>query len=174
MSRLRKINEKQKKQAAVQNIDSPFSDEECLRILKNAGYGYVLDGTKYERIGTFGRNIGYAGFYSRQVLTKKEKEAISFPIIFYNEIYTFKEKETGKYETFLISWPHDIDGQILSKNEIVTPDRLVRRDPVVTRYNISGGELKNKFSDLTGDTINSYAAIGSYKTFEEAINHIKD
>lgn len=167
MTRLRKLKEKQ---AAVPNIDSPFSDKDCLEILKNAGYGYVLDETKYERIATATKNSGYFGFYCRQALTEKEKETISFPIIFYNEIYAFIEKKTRKYETFLISWAHDINGQILSKNEIVTPDRLVRRDPVVTRYNITAGEVYNHFTEGTGDPINSYATIGKYGSFEDAIN----
>ena len=181
MTRLRKIKERQlRRQAAVQNIPSPFSNEDCLKILDENGYGYILDKTKpgyvldeskYEYLGTSGQMIGYAGFYSKQALTKKEKETISFPIIFYNEIYSFIEKETGKYETFLISWAHDINGQILSKNEVVTPDRLVRRDPIVKKYNMSGGELKRTIAN-NGDTIGSYAIIGTYNSFEETINKI--
>jgi len=179
MSRLRKIKERQ---AAVQNMTSPFSNEDCLKILDENGYGYILDKTKpgyvldeskYEYLGTSGRTIGYAGFYCRQVLTKKEKETILFPIIFYNEIYSFIEKETRKYETFIISWPHDINGQILSKNEIVTPDRLVRRDPIVTRYTFLGGEVLGFFTEYSGKPIDKYMTIGRYDSLEEALNFIK-
>jgi len=181
MTRLRKLKERQlKRLAAVQNIDSPFSDEECLRILKNAGYGYLFDeakgeyiiNDKYERIGNI--NYGYFGFYSYQALTKEEKETISFPIIFYSEIYSFHEKGTGKFETFLISWPHDINGQKLSKNIAVTPDKLVRRDPVVERFTDTGGYVKGLFQNGNQGTINSYAATGTYNSFDEAFYTAKN
>jgi len=158
--------------SAVQNnANSPFSDEDCLKILEDKGYGYVLDKSKYERVGTFNREIGFYGFYCYQALTNKEKETIKFPIIFYNEIYTFKEiNKTGRYETFLISWPHDTKGQMLSTKENVTPDKLVRKDPFVKRYDVYGGQVKNKFSATSGDTIDSYATIGNFETFDEAFN----
>ena len=46
MSRLRKVNEQERKQAAVQNMDSPFSDKECLKILEEVSYRYLFDKTK--------------------------------------------------------------------------------------------------------------------------------
>ena len=46
MSRLRKVNEQEHKRAAVQNMDSPFSNEECLKILEESRYRYLFDKTK--------------------------------------------------------------------------------------------------------------------------------
>ena len=41
MTRLRKIKERQlRRQAAVQNMPSPFSNEDCLKILDENGYGF--------------------------------------------------------------------------------------------------------------------------------------
>ena len=153
-----------------------FSDDDCLNYIKNAGYNDVFDENKYGRVLNGLGKSGFAWFFSRQVPEKENFKIgeIEFPIIFYNEIYSFYNKKSKNiYKTYLLTWPHDINGQLLTEKDNITPDKFVQREVTITEYNDKPLAVYNKF-ELSGDTISSkYIMRGQFKTFDQALNDVK-
>ena len=150
--------------AAAPNSDQNFSDEECLDAIRKE-YPYIFDENKYERC--FFADQGVTFFYSRGI---SNLENVQYPIIFYNEIYTFREKKsTGNYITFLISWKFDTEGNIMTNDFNITKDMLKLQDPTVTEF------IENASKVLTtvksgGKTLSSaYNIEGAYSNFDEAL-----
>ena len=153
-----------------------FSDDDCLNYIEKNGYDCVFNEDDYGRVRNGSDKSGYTWFFSRQVPEKENAKIgeIEFPIIFYNEIYSFYNKKSkNTYKTYLLTWPHDIKGQVLTQKDEITPDKFVQREVTITEYDLSPLDVYNKFKS-SGDTISSgYIMRGQFKTFDDALNDVK-
>ena len=152
--------------AKVPNISTPnFSDNTCINIIGSSEFSYLLDETKYERI--FNNNQGCKGFFSRQV---PNYDGIKYPIIFYNEMYPFKEKgSNGNIYTILLSWMYDIDGKIMRDDEEFPEDKLKIRSAIVSKFDMTPQQLESSINSESGETISSGDAISStFSSYEDA------
>ena len=80
----------------------------------------------------------------------------------------------GNYETFLISWKFDIDGEIMTNNFNITKDMLKLRNPIVTNFECSAQKLASDIA-RKGETLQSFDNIvGNYENFDIAWNDAKE
>ena len=74
----------------------------------------------------------------------------------------------GNYETFLISWKFDIDGQIMTDDFNVTKDMLKLQNPVVTRFSESVQDILIDVQSGGKSLKNLDNIFGKYDSFDIA------